>query len=243
LYQSPHRSIEEMASHYLEALRAIQPRPPYLLGGWSLGGLIAFEMAQQLQRSGQEVALLAILDMPAPLSDKKTSFRAFAKFLMTEAGPHSWPYVRDYFQLMASAQDTEAMLDRPDRETRSCTLSHWRRMIGTVARELYSLTSPQATSRRILGTLIACMVAGSNYIPQPYPGQATLFRVQKQSAPDDEAQTMGWNKLVAKGVEVHHLPGHHFDILRKPQVQALAARLGTCIDHIILPEGSYEKLW
>jgi surfactin synthase thioesterase subunit len=60
--QAPHRSIEDMASHYLEALQTVQSEPPYLLGGWSLGGLIAFEMAQQLRKAGDEVGLLALID-------------------------------------------------------------------------------------------------------------------------------------------------------------------------------------
>jgi thioesterase domain-containing protein len=57
--------IEDMASHYVNALRAHQPQGPYILGGYSAGGLIALEVAQQLRKQGQEVALLAILDVPA----------------------------------------------------------------------------------------------------------------------------------------------------------------------------------
>ena len=52
-----------MAAHYVAALRSVRPEGPYLLGGWSLGGIIAFEMAQQLQALGQEVARLAVLDV------------------------------------------------------------------------------------------------------------------------------------------------------------------------------------
>ena len=55
-----------MALSYIEALKEVQPEGPYLLGGWSMGGIVAFEMAQQLQRDGHEISLLALLDSHAP---------------------------------------------------------------------------------------------------------------------------------------------------------------------------------
>ncbi|HEX8815442.1 MAG TPA: amino acid adenylation domain-containing protein [Terriglobales bacterium] len=55
-------SIEDMAAHYIKEIRTIQPEGPYLLGGYSLGGVIAYEMAQQLTANGEEVALVALLD-------------------------------------------------------------------------------------------------------------------------------------------------------------------------------------
>lgn len=51
-----------MAAHYIREIRTLQPEGPYLLGGASFGGLVAFEMAQQLQAQGQQVALLALMD-------------------------------------------------------------------------------------------------------------------------------------------------------------------------------------
>ena len=64
--QVRHTKIEEIAAHYIEEIRTIQPQGPYFIGGHSLGGTIAFEMAQQLTSQGQEVALLAVLDSAAP---------------------------------------------------------------------------------------------------------------------------------------------------------------------------------
>ncbi len=62
----PLTGIPEMARRYLEAVRRLQPEGPYMLGGWSIGGNIAFEMAQQLQSAGQEVGLLALIDTYHP---------------------------------------------------------------------------------------------------------------------------------------------------------------------------------
>jgi pimeloyl-ACP methyl ester carboxylesterase len=61
----PKSRIEGMAGYYIEAIREIQPQGPYLLGGWSFGGVVAFEMAQQLHSSGEQVALLALIDSSA----------------------------------------------------------------------------------------------------------------------------------------------------------------------------------
>jgi thioesterase domain-containing protein len=65
--QSTFHSIEDMAAHYVQALQAVQPSGPYALLGWSVGGLIAYEMAQQLTRDGQVVAALLLLDTTPPV--------------------------------------------------------------------------------------------------------------------------------------------------------------------------------
>ncbi len=62
--EEPLRTIEEMAKHYLGLVREVRPRGPYLLGGASMGGMVAFEMAHQLQAMGEEVSLLALMDTP-----------------------------------------------------------------------------------------------------------------------------------------------------------------------------------
>src|SRR6185295_1833510 len=91
---TPFDRIEEMAASYIEALRSVQREGPYTLGGWSFGGLVAFEMAQQLKEAGHEVALLALLDMNAP-----------------RARPHEpWDDVAILTD-MVGAQNTELSLD------------------------------------------------------------------------------------------------------------------------------------
>jgi amino acid adenylation domain-containing protein len=61
-------SLEAMAAEYIDAIRVEQPRGPYQLLGWSFGGLVAYEMAHQLQEAGERIALLALLDTPRPWS-------------------------------------------------------------------------------------------------------------------------------------------------------------------------------
>jgi len=64
--QELHTRIEDMATYYIKALQTVQPEGPYTLGGWSMGGVVAFEMAQQLHAQGQRVAFLALLDARIP---------------------------------------------------------------------------------------------------------------------------------------------------------------------------------
>jgi thioesterase domain-containing protein/acyl carrier protein len=64
----PWETIDAMASHYIDAIRAVRPHGPYLLAGWSLGGVVAIEMAAQLQSAGARVAQICLFDTQAPSS-------------------------------------------------------------------------------------------------------------------------------------------------------------------------------
>jgi len=91
--KSPFTHIEDMAAYYIEALRKVQPTGPYFLGGWSFGGLVAFEMAQQLMRANEKVALLALLDTEAPIAANKPSFWQSFLFMLTKLAPHFLPFL------------------------------------------------------------------------------------------------------------------------------------------------------
>ncbi|TLP67330.1 acyltransferase domain-containing protein [Parasedimentitalea maritima] len=65
--ETPHTRMKDAAHDYLDEIRQVQPDGPYLLGGYSGGGITAYEVGQQLQLSGEEVALLALLDTPLPI--------------------------------------------------------------------------------------------------------------------------------------------------------------------------------
>ena len=91
--EEPRERIEEIAAAYVAAISSLQPAGPYLLGGWSFGGLVAFEMARQLQAAGERVDLLALFDPttpegaapPAPI-DEATVRRVLAQDLGGLAG-------------------------------------------------------------------------------------------------------------------------------------------------------------
>jgi thioesterase domain-containing protein len=69
----PHKTVNEAASTYIDEIKLIQPQGPYLLGGHSYGSYIAFEMAVQLQKQGEKVAFVGVIDILAPFSESVIS--------------------------------------------------------------------------------------------------------------------------------------------------------------------------
>ncbi len=198
----PHTRIEDMASYYIKALRLVQPQGPYFIGGWSFGGLVAFEMAQQLQKGNHQVALLAMLDTPAPVAANRPSFGDGFRFLLNTAVRSVWPYILDYFYLLTA----------PDK--------HQGADIGMF----------RPTIRPILRVFQASSQAALSYIPQVYSNPITLLRTSEQPNKADRDPTMGWSGLAVGGVEVHTVPGNHLTMLRQPHVQVLAEKLRLCLD-------------
>ncbi|KGJ03792.1 Acyl transferase domain-containing protein [Paracoccus halophilus] len=94
----PHETFADAARDYIEELREVQPEGPYLLGGFSGGGLTAYEMARQLRAAGQEVAMLVMLDTPLPLREPVSRQDRLMIRLgeLREGGPgFVWKWLRD----------------------------------------------------------------------------------------------------------------------------------------------------
>ena len=213
---SPLIQVEAMAAHYLAAIRQVQPEGPYQLAGWSFGGKLALEMAQQLQKGGQSVALLAIIDT-CLYSSKFGTFWNSARLFLTSIVPHLWPYISDYLHLRSAPLYPEQAEQQPVRFF-SKLKTHFQ------ASEL----------KRLLQVFQANVRADSRYRPQRYPGQVTLFKTATQY----QDLTWGWGDIAANGVALHQIPGHHMNVLRPPQVQVLAEKLSACLtqsDEVITP--------
>ncbi|MBD2741503.1 non-ribosomal peptide synthetase [Coleofasciculus sp. FACHB-1120] len=208
--QSPLTRIEDMATYYIDALRVVQPNGPYFLGGWSFGGLVAFEMAQQLQKAGHKVALLAVLDTSAPVSNNKPSFWGGLKFLMTTGARYIWPYFMDYFDLIADTDKPQSKLISQESKKR-------------ILKEL--------KSKSILRVFQANSQAALSYVPQAYPRKITLLKNSEQSIAANQDPSMGWGELAGGGMEIYNIPGNHLTMLKKPHVQVLTEQLRTCIEN------------
>jgi thioesterase domain-containing protein len=81
--------LDALVELYLACVSRVQPRGPYLLGGNSSGGLVAFEMAQRLRAAGQQVALLALLDTPVELNTITRLLHALLAGSVRRALPHA----------------------------------------------------------------------------------------------------------------------------------------------------------
>lgn len=219
--QTPHTRIEDMATEYVRQIRTVQPEGPYLLAGYSAGGMVAFEMAQQLQRQGQKVALLAMFDTKCgaiyskPFSSRTWASRHLSNLL--RLGPKE-----KLIYLMGGMKDRLGKIARKFYPTleHSLLLSPKKSSPTSTV-----VANSQAATDVILTTLQQALL---DYIPQAYSGRVLLFRSGEQPwwlAYDPE---LGWGGLVV-GLEVYAVPGDHPSIIRA-NVMVLAEKLRACLE-------------
>jgi len=200
-----HSRIEEMAAHYLQDLIRHHPEP-YLLGGQSFGGLVAFEMARQLNEPGAEVALLAILDTYAPGHRRTLPSMTRTAFRMSR-------WIDFQLQSLRQLRGRQKLLYLHDRlALRLVEMGVYR---NREREKLIRLSKAHARASRA-------------YSPQPYPGTVTLFRAKDQPRVGYRDPRLGWGKLAAE-VEVQVVPGSHTSLIAEPHVRELGAKLRTCI--------------
>jgi amino acid adenylation domain-containing protein len=229
--ERPLTSIEAMAEQYLAAVRTVQPHGPYLLGGWSFGVHVAYEMAQQLQRAGERVALLALIDTP-PASTM--SLDDLLHFTVTAALPSIWPYLFDYFQLLARRSSLSARGTDGQEAPSASLLRKWLGVANGRGAWLAAWRQlPEAL--RIVRVMRANTQAQFDYAPQPYPGRLTLLRTGQAYGASGNSPDLGWRALAQGDVEVYRVPGHHLNLLRRPYVRTLAGQLRSCIDTVVNP--------
>lgn len=209
--------IEDMATHYIGALRTAQFAGPYLLGGWSMGGVVAFEMAQQLQEQGQEVALLALLDTTVPTAAKEALEEDEVTLLANFAKDLGSP-------LDLSAPSLEHFSRLELHEQLRYLLQQAR--IAHVVPPDIDITQIQLLFH-LYGTHVYAL---RQYRAQVYHGRLTLFRARDQVSGGFRDSTVGWSKLAAGGVDVRVIPGDHRSMLREPYVQILAKQLRECLE-------------
>lgn len=215
--EEPLTRVEDMASLYIQAIQEFQPQGPYQIGGWSFGGVVAYEMAQQLHKQGQEVSLLAILDSYVPiLLDKNKKIDA----------PYLVGALSRYFGGMLG-QDN---LITPD-EIKHLIVDEQINYIINKAIKV-KILPPSSQNRRIVDVLVGTLKATYSYIKQPYPGKVTVFRAKEKHlmAPDP---TLVWVELFsimdAEDIKIIDVPGTHYTLILEPHIQVLAERLKLCL--------------
>jgi surfactin family lipopeptide synthetase A len=223
----PFTRVEDIATHYIEAIQMVQQEGPYLLGGYSFGAIVAYEMAQQLLHQAQEVALLVVLDRVAPFPgtnlkqldwDDAKLWNATAYMLEKLSGKNLGISYEVLQPLTALSQ-----------------LNYVKQQLETV--HLLPPGSGIEKLRGIMQTIKADLLACLRYVPQGgYRGRITLLRTSEvyrdelgmfDEIPNDS--TLGWNQLSTEPVDVHSVPGNHFTMLTQPYVKVLAENLKICL--------------
>lgn len=196
-------SVEELAARYLQRIRRTQERGPYFLAGYSFGGIVAWEMAQQLVAAGERVALLALFDTVGPSRRLSRPLR-----LLNQAR---------YFVALPRAE----ALERLRRTVNVVT----KRAAAWLARRA-SLPAVPSAFKRIL---LANRRAFAAYRPRPYPGAAVLIRPEWGFRIATREPDFGWAALAGGGLEVRDVPGDHDTFMWTPHSATLAAELRRCI--------------
>ena len=204
--------LNDMAAYYVQEVRRVQPSGPYSFLGFSFGGLVAYEMAQQLQAQGEEVRMLGMLDTWQPSYQRRTP----------KSEP---PLVRIYNRLLVIWLNTRRL--KPSSKLRYAR----ERIKNRMLRQFYRYSA--ARGRTNLSETMKSVrdinwIAGLNYKVLPYDGHITLFRAMEEGdwgLPED----LGWRAMARGGVEIHPFPGDHGQVLAEPSVILLAEKLTECL--------------
>lgn len=205
------RSIEDIATYYLKEIHKVQSQGPYFLGGISFGGLVAFEMAQQLYAKGEEVALVALFDTPTLGAYKQKPIHLQMFGHVSNLFKFGFPYIQ---------KKTGKIMKKFQRNF---------------------TPGSQSSSEIIRNQLFRQMAYASakEYQHKVYPGSLTLFTLSQRAAMTDSIfdpalgyidPFLGWGAVATGGVEVYQFPGEHTTILREPHVKLLGEQLKVCLE-------------
>jgi thioesterase domain-containing protein len=211
-----------MATAYIDAIKLVRPEGPYLLGGWSLGGVIAFEMARQLEAAGENVPLVVLFDSRLPVKAQSPGedlmLRLFARDLAGYVGD-AWPVPTGSVPL---GQKLERLLAHAHAE-------------GLVDSGL-----EPAQLQQIYAVFAAHAGALQGYQPGLVQARLMLFRAKFRPEAEPSDITLGWGDHAQGAVEIDSLPSDHYTMLRSPFVEVLAERLRATlreIAHMEAPPG------
>ena len=217
----PHNRFPDMARDYLREIRQVQPEGPYYLGGFSGGGITAYEMAQQLTRADQKVGAIVMLDTFPP--DIATQYLEGSHLSMTDRLRIHWQRFNQsgllYFKNWAQS-----------------------RLAWELRRFKPSDNSLQTSAEfRSEEIRLAFEEALWNYVIESYPGKVILFRPPLDCAYKLSGGRIAtkarelvdhynhWSPHVKGGIEVYEVIGDHDSMVLEPYVRVLATKLRGCL--------------
>jgi thioesterase domain-containing protein len=212
--------VEAMASYYIEEMRGVQPHGPYFLGGYCTGGMIAFEMAQQLHAEGEEIALLVLFDAQNPA-------RPPQRYTWVERVKLRF----QYGSRLAPSEQIRYFAHQIDGH-----LKKWQERFKKIFKKMrYRMLNIDVDARvvpnefRQLHVLLSLERARDAYKPRAYPGRIALFRA---TTPDeyfrytaDYIADFGWTKLAGGGLDIRQIPGDHVSMFGESNIGMTAEKL------------------
>jgi len=217
----PLSSVDEMATRYLDEVRAAFPRGPYVLGGWSAGGVVAYEMARRLREAGESVPLVVLLDTHAPSGDWR------------DLAPDEVDLYLHYTHDLAGVgperlAELESELRAVADEERLAALAGWIARSGLPVAE--TTLAQIGRSVRVFATT---MRAVNEHRLRPYGGDVLLLQAEEGSPglpPPEGGIAAAWRPHVVGRLEVRTVPGTHGTFLGEPYVVEVARELGRAME-------------
>lgn len=185
--QIPHESLETMAREYIQAMQQIQPTGPYLIGGWSFGGLIAAEMVRQLRQLGEEISLLVLVDTTANIDHFKKINIDDESTLLSE--------LTNRFAAAPIAEKSDLSFKE-----------RFVRFIESGGKHAHS--KEQSMSDRVIALAKANYRALQRFAIPALDVNTALIRTEFNR---DQSEDLGWSRYTTK-LKVFHAPGDHWGI-------------------------------
>jgi thioesterase domain-containing protein/acyl carrier protein len=211
--ESFHASIEEMAADYVAAVTSIQSTGPYLLAGWSFGGLVIFEMACILEQAGETVPFLIMIDTPEP---SVCSYKTDDVEFLRDRVPFFHGVTLDELDLQNS------------REAQLAYLFKEMKLAG-----LFTPDIDHTDAQRWLNLYKHHNMLVESYKPSgPFNGKIIFFKPAEKIPFDVQMGNpiQAWEPFARGGIEVHEAPGNHFKMISPVNTWVLAKMMKECID-------------
>lgn len=211
--QPPQTTIEAMAETYIEAIRRVQPQGPYRLGGWSSGGIYAYEVARQFERQGEAVELLLLFDAGLPAAGRGFTADDLAPLLA----------------ILFPAEDASAVAalrDRPLDEQRAY-------FAARAAQAQIALPEMDSTlAARLFAVFRTHLEAIVAYQPRPFAGPLLIVRAERTQLPWHADRYLHWGDWATGPLAVEAIDAEHIDLFASPAVEAVAARVAAYLNRL-----------
>jgi aspartate racemase len=217
--EDPLTRIEDIAAEFLREIRAVQPEGPYYLVGLCMGGVVAYEMVQQLRAAGQQVGLLGLLETwpPGPASARQLRLRGRV--------PAVLGFVANHLRL-----SLEMLARLRGREQLRYLLRRLKQLTEIIVQRDLFLGARGAFYREVVTR--ANLLAFQQYAPRVYPGPVVLFCAEGRQVAPTADYRLAWREFTTGGLVVYSAPGESSgEMLMEPHVRVLARQLKACLEH------------
>lgn len=220
---SPNRgysTIEDMANKYIQEIQKVKEHGPYYIGGWSSGGVIAFEIGRRLMEAGEEVSRVTLFDTAIPIKgyhkiDDAEILADFARNVAT-LYKSDFSISADRFREVPAKKQYDLFMEIMRKE-------------GLISEE-----HDQSFLLSFLDLYKNNMIAENNYRPSMYKGKVLLLRAEETHKellkhPKVSEAAFGWQEYVSTPIEIKSVAGNHWTMMYKPHVPSLAQILADSL--------------